>query len=109
MREMMMIAALVAALSFQSFSSSADFMYNVRSAADALVVGRAASEEGAVVHAYWSGSVVLHRPIKVNLWREELFKIASYPLLSGQADYLIILRQEFGGAHLAGSLLHTYC
>lgn len=71
MREMITAAArgavLVAALSFRSVSSAAaDYIYNVRSAADALIVGRAASQEGAVVRAYWTGSFVLHRPIKVN-------------------------------------------
>lgn len=79
MREMMMMmttaaarggAVLVAALlffqSFPSATATAGFVHYVRSAADALVLGRAASEEGALVRAYWTGSFVLHQPIKVN-------------------------------------------
>lgn len=40
-------------------------VYVIRSAADALVVGQAASAEGAVVHASLIGSVVFSAPIKV--------------------------------------------
>lgn len=62
-------AVLVATLCLWCCSSESEqhdvYRYVVRSAADALVVGLAASAEDAVVQASWVGPLVLHDPIKV--------------------------------------------
>lgn len=66
-RAVVLVVATLLSLRCCSSSSEEehDDVYVVRSAADALVVGLAASAEGAVVRASWFGPVVLHDPIKV--------------------------------------------